>query len=334
MPRLSILLPVRDGAATIGRAITSIRRQTESDWELLVVDDGSVDETAERVRAAAGGDPRIRIFPNPGRGLVDALTVGIAESKAPLLARMDADDRAFPDRLQRQCDAMDAETDLGLVACRVEQPGGGAGYRRHAEWTNTILSPRDHRLNRFVESPVAHPSVVFRRSLVDDHGGYRDGDFPEDYELWLRWLAAGGRFRKLDRVLLEWRDSPDRLSRTDPRYRPEAFHRLKCEYLAAWIRGSLDEGRPLWLWGAGRITRRRFRLLEETAGRFAGFVDIDPRKTGNRIEGRPVVDPTELGEPDGRFLVLGVASTGARERAAGFLEARGFRIGRDYIPGG
>ena len=257
---------------------------------------------------------------------------GIAEAKSPLIARMDADDRSFPDRLEQQCRALEEDPDLGVVACRVEQAGGGVGYRRHVDWTNTILTSRDHWLHRFVESPVAHPSVVFRRSLVDEYGGYREGDFPEDYELWLRWLASGVRFRKLDQVLLEWSDSPGRLSRNDSRYRPEAFYRLKCEYLADWIRCSLEPDRPLWLWGAGRITRRRFRPIEERTRRFAGFVDIDPRKTGRDIAGRPVVEPTDLGEPDGRFVLLGVGSTGARERATRFLDARGFKIGRDYLP--
>ena len=70
---------------------------------------------------------------------------------------------------------------------------------------------------------------MFRRELVARHGGYRAGDFPEDYELWLRWLDAGVRMAKVPRPLLTWHDSTGRLSRTDARYDPEAFFRLKAE---------------------------------------------------------------------------------------------------------
>jgi hypothetical protein len=86
-------------------------------------------------------------------------------------------------------------------------------------------------LRCFVEASVAHPSVMFRRELLEKYGGYRDGPFPQDYELWLRWLEAGVRFGKVDAELLTWNDPPQRLWRTDTRYSVEAFYAIMCRHL-------------------------------------------------------------------------------------------------------
>src|SRR6185436_16591977 len=104
---------------------------------------------------------------------------------------------------------------IGLVGCLVEFGGdrsASEGYALHVDWINALTTPDEIALNRFVESPLAHPSVMFRRELVEKHGGYRAGDFPEDYELWLRWMEAGARMGKVPRVLLTWQDGPGRLS--------------------------------------------------------------------------------------------------------------------------
>src|SRR2546425_6870649 len=102
---------------------------------------------------------------------------------------------------------------------------------------------------------------MFRRELLNKHGGYREGDFPEDYELWLRWLDAGVTMAKVPRVLLTWNDAPERLSRTDRRYDVEAFYRCKAFYLARWLKRHVDASRPLLVWGAGRPTRKRAEHL-------------------------------------------------------------------------
>ena len=81
------------------------------------------------------------------------------------------------------------------------------------DWQNQILSPKQHWVNRFKESPVAHPTVMFRRELIDEHGLYSVKPIPEDYELWLRWMENGIRFAKIAEKLFVWTDSSNRLSR-------------------------------------------------------------------------------------------------------------------------
>src|SRR5204862_7714986 len=165
-------------------------------------------------------------------------------------------------RLLRQWEFFDRHRQLGVVSCRGRHGGdktAQAGYAAYVAWINSLLTPEDIALRRFVESPLAHPSGMFRRVLLQEYGGYASGDFPEDYELWLRWMDAGVQFGKVDAELLLWNDTPTRLSRTDQRYRPEAFYRIKCVYLARWLERQVEPSRrEIWLWGAGRITRQRF----------------------------------------------------------------------------
>lgn len=331
-PAVSVVLPVRDAAGTLGAAIESIRRQTWSDWELIVVDDGSTDGSGALARLSAAGDPRIRVLVRPAEGIVGALRVGLAAARGEFVARMDADDESHPLRLERQLAYLREHPETGLVSCLVEMPGPAdqnRGYAAHVAWLNRLRTPEDMALHRFVESPVAHPSVVFRRELVARHGGYADGDFPEDYELWLRWLDRGVVFGKVPVRLLVWHDRPGRLSRSNERYRTEAFYRVKGRYLARWLEQAVAPERPLWLWGAGRITRRRFRPLEAEHRPLAGFVDIDPRKHGRMIGLRPVVAPEDI--PLGAFVLAGVGSRGASEIIASMLRESGRVEGRDFL---
>jgi len=333
-PLVSVVLPVRNGAATLPTVLANLRAQTRPDWELVAVDDGSTDDTAALLRAAAQGEPRITVRTQPPRGIVAALQHGCAAARGRFIARLDADDEMTPDRLARQAEFLAAHPAIGLATCRVGyggDPSAQAGYAAHVAWLNSLLTPDQMALRRFVEAPVAHPSVMFRRELLARHGGYAEGDFPEDYELWLRWLEAGVRFGKVDAELVRWNDPPHRLSRTAPRYRPEAFYRLKCEYLARWLRAHVAPERAVWLWGAGRVTRQRFRLLEAAGTRLHGFVDVDRKKWGRQRDGRPVVGPDHLPSRGAAFIVAGVGTRGARDLIATALEQRGWREGADFL---
>jgi glycosyltransferase involved in cell wall biosynthesis len=341
--RVSIVLPAYNAAPTIGRAVASVRAQTFSDWELIAVDDGSTDGTREMLEDIARGDPRVRVIGRAHQGVVAALNAGLAAAEGEFIARMDADDEAHPERLAAQVEFLRApeNRDIGLAGCLVEFGGdraASAGYALHVDWLNSLITSDEIALNRFVESPLAHPSVMFRRELVEKLGGYRAGDFPEDYELWLRWLDAGVRMAKMPRVLLRWNDPPMRLSRRDARYAPEAFFCLKAEWIAREVRRALagDAGRgerKILIWGAGRPTRKRASSLEAHGLRIAGYIDIDARKVTPAIggTGAPVLAPAEL-PPAGEAFVLGyVASRGARELIRGELRTRGYAEGRDFL---
>jgi glycosyltransferase involved in cell wall biosynthesis len=334
-PAITVLMPVRDAVSTLDACMDSIGAQTFTDYELLVVDDGSRDGSMTIVSRHAGADSRIRVLRGPRSGLVACLNDGLAEARAPLVARMDADDLMHPERLGLQRRLLRERPRVDLVAARVRAfPAHAlsAGMRAYVKWQNGCATVSAMRDEIYVESPVTHSSVMYRRAVVRDAGGYRDGDFPEDYELWLRLMAHGSRFAKIPRCLLDWRQSPNSHSRRDSRYARDAFDRLRATYLARDPR--LAAGRPLAYWGAGRRTRGRAQHLVAKGFVPHVWIDIDPRKLGNRIDGAVVEPPDWLHgcAHATRPFVLGyVASHGAREEMAAALGAMGYRRGRDFL---
>jgi len=326
-------MPFRDAGATLGEALQSILDQEESRWELVAVDDHSRDHSARMIRDLAARDSRVRLCSNPGVGLVAALNHGLCRCRAPLVARMDADDRMHPQRLCAHLEHFHAVPGLTLSATQVRlfpDSAIGAGYREYVRWQNGCLSRQQIARELYVESPFAHPSVAFRREAVLGLGGYRNGLFPEDYELWLRLFHAGHRMEKLPQVLLEWRESPNRLSRTDPRCSRESFDRLRARYLAGDPR-FLEHGDNFAIWGAGRKTRRRSDHLLKHGFHPRAWVDIDPRKIGNRIGETPVVGAEWLKENGNPFVLVYVANHGAREEIMEALQKMGYRPGQDCL---
>ncbi len=334
MPLISVILPVYNGAAYLAEALESLTGQTESDFECIAVDDGSTDATPDILTAHSRRDPRLRVETLPHRGIVAALNHGLARARGDLIARMDADDRCHPMRLALQKDFLARHPEVGLVASRAVHGGDEPtqrGYALYTDWSNTLLSHEEMFLNRFVESPLVHPTVMFRASVAARHGGYRDGAFAEDYELWLRWFEAGVRMEKLPRNLLVWRDHGDRISRLDQRYARDGFFACKAAFLARWLHAELG-GRQLVVWGAGRKTRKRMAPLTEQGVEVHALVDIDPAKIGRVIQGRPVWPKERLPEPGEAFVLPFVAKRGARELIRAYLESRGYELGRDFLP--
>lgn len=334
-PEVSVVMPAYNAAETVGAALDSLLEQTHGDFEIVVVDDGSSDDTAGVLRAYAARDARVRPMSMRHGGVAEAFNAGIAAARGAFVARMDADDLSLPRRLELQAAHLRANPDVGLVGCRVEYGGDRevqAGYARHVDWTNSLTTRHDIFHGRFVDAPVPNPSVMFRRELVELHGGAVQGDFPEDYEMWLRWLDAGIAMEKVPETLLVWNDPPERASRTDDRYAPQAFYRVKADYLARWLARMNPHHPDVVVVGSGRTTRKRADLLEDFGVRIIAYVDVDPRKIGKPIRGIPVLARNEMPGPDGCFALPFVASVGAREDICGYLEERGFVLGEQYVP--
>jgi hypothetical protein len=296
---------------------------------VVAVDDGSRDGSGDLLDEAARQDPRLRILHTPPQGLVGALNLALSAARAPLLARMDADDEAHPERLARQADRLAHEPGLDVLGCRVRVVGrSGRGMRRYVAWSNGLLDHDAITRDLLVESPLVHPSVMLRAAGLRGLGGYRDGPAPEDYDLWLRAAAAGWRFAKLAETLLDWRDDPGRLTRRDPRYAPERFQARKIEALEA---GPLVAGRPLVIWGAGPIGKGWARALQARGHQVAAFVEVAPRKIGQRVAGVPVRGLAGAGAAAGALHLAAVGQPGARERIREAARRLGLRDGHDLV---
>ena len=327
-PAISVLLPARNAASTLGRALESIRAQTFGDFEVLVVDDGSTDDTRAHLEAAARTDARFRVLGTTGVGLVSALNLALTHARAPLIARMDADDESLPTRFERSLSALENPTltgvGTGVEIVRDDRPPS-PNLVAYGAWLSSLTSTEKLFADRFVESPLCHPSVMLRTEPLRAVGGWQDGPFPEDWQLWLRLLESGHRLRCVGETLHRWSDHDRRLTRTDERYGPAGHLALKADFLARRFAGQ-----SLTLWGAGEIGVKLTRALVDRGLSVSRLIDLNPRKIGQRIHGARVVMPDDLGAPGHEHLLSAVGAKGARAEIRAWLDSRGWVEGRHF----
>jgi glycosyltransferase involved in cell wall biosynthesis len=330
VPRVSILMPVRNEAAFLPAALKSLACQTFNDWELIVVDDGSSDDTPDILSRAANADPRIHIIRRSGGGLVAALNTGLAACRAPLLARMDGDDICHPRRLEYQVAYLDDNSDLGLVACNFRHFPRmllKQGMLVYEKWQNSLVHETLILRDRFVESPFIHPSIMIRTTVLKSIGGYRDMGWPEDYDLWLRLAHAGVRFARLSKELFFWRDHPERATRVMDEYAVTAFRSCKFYHL---LQDYLKNTKTVTIAGAGQEGRAWQRLLSRQSIMVSQWIDVDHRKFGRVLHGSPIVGIEHLKDIDDKILVA-IGVHGAREQFRELVLPLGLKEGLDFI---
>ena len=324
-PTISVVLPARNAAATIERAARSILNSTHRELELIIIDDGSTDDTAEVIRQI--GDPRLRLIQQEPGGVCAAANRGTNEARAPVIARMDADDFSHPKRLEKQLDLL-RQSNVNMVGCRVRiiDALGQAvtSLQRYEQWSNALTEPARIVAMRFVELPIVNPTLMAKRKVFEL--GYREGAWPEDYDLCLRALGRGNTATKVPEVLFDWIDSGQRLTRKDPRYSPEAFDHCRRTHL---IDGPLRGVREVDLWGAGQTGKPWLRWLQGEGFRVRHVVEVSPKKIGTQIHGVPVIAYTEFPPPDGTPLIIAVGAAGARELIEAELTKQNYTPGRD-----
>jgi glycosyltransferase involved in cell wall biosynthesis len=240
-PRLSVILPVYNAEQYLGAAIESILEQTFTDFELLLIDDGSTDGSLEIIRRYARVDERVRSMSRRNHGLVHTLNEGIASARAEYVARMDADDISKRDRFEKQVTFLDANPHcvaLGTNFILTDEAG-----QELITW-RCFINDLVIRHALPVESCIPHPTVMFRKSAVTEAGGYRE-QYPaaEDYDLWRR-LVHLGELTNLAEPLLYKREADRTVSRSHAALQRSSADRIRTEVwdddrLSAYKRISL-----------------------------------------------------------------------------------------------
>ena len=330
MPAISVLLPAYNAESTLAAALRSVQRQTEVDWECVVVDDGSQDGSERVARAFAAGDTRFRVVRLAHGGIVAALNAGAELCRGELVARMDADDLMARRRLERQRQALDADASLAGVGCHVRffpRLGMTDGLRSYERWLCAIGDANAVEREAFVECPLAHPTLMLRRTALQACG-YRDGAWPEDYDLVLRLLQQSKRLGVVAERLLHWRDGAGRLSRTSARYSLPAFVECKAEFLASGFLRSLER---YVLWGFGDTGKALAQALARRGKHPSAIVELHPGRLGQLIRGVRVIPPEALRALPRQPLVVSVAGLTPRSEIRAALSELGFVETRDFV---
>ena len=205
-PTVSVIMSVYNGAPYLYACMQSILQQRFANFEFLIVNDGSTDQSSDILQNLAAADSRIRLIERENRGLVFSLNELVAEAQAPLLARMDCDDIAMPDRFSKQVKFMHANPEIGILGSNTHDLNeDGLIIRATEEYPLSPSTARDWMKNG---PPVCHPSVMMRTAIIRELGGYRAPfRHAEDYDLWLRAALITDICNLPDRLLLYRRSS-------------------------------------------------------------------------------------------------------------------------------
>jgi glycosyltransferase involved in cell wall biosynthesis len=190
-------------------SLESIRNQTFSRFECIVVDESTIPELAKACQSVCAEDPRfIYVHPAERLGIPKSLNLAISQARSGLIARFDSDDVCAPERFALQVAFLEAHPEISVIGGAlniISDDGQVLAHRRYPEDSDKIAQGMQ------LTTTIAHPAVMFRREAIEQYGGYNpEFRFSEDLELWLRWLNAGLRFANLPQALVQYRQNHTR----------------------------------------------------------------------------------------------------------------------------
>ncbi len=234
-PAISVLCAVHNGEAFIEKSVQSVLTQTFKDFELLLIDDGSTDQTPRILNELASTDSRIRVFYWENRGLTRTLSEGLTLCKAPLIARQDDDDISLPNRLKLQKAFLDSHPETAVIGCRylsIDNQGNIIGK------SNVPLTSAAVKRALLTHNVIAHSGAMFRRQAVLDLGGYNPNyKTAQDYDLWCR-VALHHDLVNLKTPLLHRRKHPNQIGAVKGSQQQAARDTIKRAYRASIIRNE------------------------------------------------------------------------------------------------
>jgi len=292
MSCVTVIMPVYNAARYVAEAVESILAQTFTDFEFIIIDDGSTDETPAIL--ARYSDPRIRVVRKEcNEGLVAALNLGIELARGKYLARMDADDVSLPQRFEKQVAALDRMPDVAVLGTKAIQIDISGRFIEHVV-SVTEPSAIRRRLEAGI-TPIVHPSVMMRTHFIRQLGGYRTAfRHAEDKDLWLRAIERGAQIRNLNGVLLLHRANPDGVRLTNiieachsAMYALDCYcrriagkkERTRAEFLASM---DLTPYEVKALWGAA-LRLLTVDQVDKTRALLTEVIERDPHHHGARF---------------------------------------------------
>ncbi len=283
LPLVSILMPVKNAGVFLAPCLDSIISQTWIEWELIAVNDHSVDLSAAILQQYGELDARITVLENQGTGIISALRHAFDHSSGHFVTRMDADDIMAKDKLGLMVDALQNVKNglaIGLVEYFNEQ-GLGEGYRKYADWLNNLTREKLNFSEIYRECVVPSPCWMTSRENLDLCGSFDSPLYPEDYDLAFRFKKAKLKIVPVDQVIHYWRDHPSRTSRNDENYSDNQFSNLKITH---FLDQEYDTDKNLILWGAGKRAKKLAKLLVSRAIPFEWLTNNES-KQGQQIYG-------------------------------------------------
>lgn len=327
---VSILIPFKNTAEFLPECLQSIINQSYKNWELLIVDDGSTDESFKLVEKFSNDDSRIKLFKNNGSGIICALRLAFSKSKGELITRMDSDDIMSSNKLEVLSNNLlkygRKHVAIGLVHY-FSETGIGDGYSKYEAWINNLTKTGTNYSEIYKECVIPSPCwMVFREDLINADA-FNSNRYPEDYDLTFRFYKNNYKCIPCATVLHQWRDYATRASRTDPHYAHNYLLDLKLHY---FLKLDYDNTRPLTLWGAGDKGKTIAKTLIENEIPFDWICD-NPKKIGRDIYGKELKPFRFLKQIKNPQSIITVANTEAQKQIRSYLKKLELQSMKDYF---
>lgn len=329
-PLISILTPFKNTSQFLPECLDSILNQTYTNWELIIVDDGSNDNSYSIVQKYADKDSRIKPYKNSGKGIIMALRAAFEFSKGELITRMDSDDIMKPNKLeilsQNLLKKGKNHVAIGLVKY-FSSVGISDGYAKYEVWLNKLTKAGTNYSEIYKECVIPSPCWMIHREDLISCDAFNPDDYPEDYDLTFRFYKRGFKCIPCDKVLHLWRDYSTRTSRTHEHYAQNYFLDIKIKY---FIELDFDSSRPLVVWGAGFKGKTIAKHLVENNIPFVWICD-NPKKVGKHIYGQTMKRFDFLEELDNPQSIITVANENAQEEIKAYFKKNYMKPMVDYF---
>ena len=258
---ISILIPVKNAAPWLSECLDSILNQSLKTWEVIAVNDHSDDESSKTLEKYARQFSQIHWFENNGSGIIDALDLAFQKSNGSWIHRMDADDLMPATKLETLYTLLQVNS-KAIATGKVRYFGRNpisAGYKKYEDWLNQRCDFDDHNDWIYRECVIASPNWLVHRSSIEEIGGFSQLNYPEDYDLILKWLTAGKEVLSTFKTTHLWRDHDARTSRNSTVYDQDSFFKLKLEH---WVKSTFQKKKTTVVLGENRKAHKVMELLD------------------------------------------------------------------------
>ncbi len=327
---VSILIPFKDTEPFIEECITSIINHSYTNWEVIFVDDNSVDSSFTAVEKFSKKDNRIKLLKNKGNGIIEALRTAFKASKGDYITRMDSDDIMTSNRLEIMVESLLKHGKGHLAVGQVKyfrKDGVSDGYARYERWINALTEKGTNYSEIYKECVIPSPCWMLHREDFIACEGFEPNRYPEDYDLTFRFYKAKYKCIPCDKVLLHWRDYSTRTSRTHEHYAINYFLDIKVHY---FLELDYEPARPLTIWGAGNKGKTVVKLLIEKQIPFYWICDNE-KKIGKEIYGQQLLDFNYLSELSKPQSIVTVANEDEQKTIKSYFEKQNMKSMIDYF---
>ena len=329
-PLISILIPAKNESAFLEKCLFSIRHQTYENWECIIIDDHSTDNTFEIIQRFSKNDKRFKSFLNGGNGIIEALRTAYRKSSGEYISRMDADDIMLGNRVEVLLTNL-LENGKGYISVGKVQYFSenelGDGFKKYEHWLNSLTEKGENFKDIFKECVIPSPCWMIHRDDFDNVNAFQENRYPEDYDLAFRFYEVGYKVVPCDEVLHKWRDYSARTSRTDVNYSDDTFTEIKTHY---FLKLHRKKNRQLVVIGAGNRGKKLAMHLVDLNESFH-WLDHNPKKIGKHIYDILIHSFEQLKSFEDKQFLVTVSNEEVKQKLHKVFNQSGLKETEDFI---